>query len=132
MLFKSDKEAGRFFIIAFIPLAIFLGIMISRYRIMDNNEYFKKYILPTKYHSIVCEKHIDNKNHGFRTIILNPSMGNSIIASDDWVGLWEYLEVGDSILKNHGDSIITLRKKNDSVFNFHFNFEKSGVAYTRR
>lgn len=132
MFFESDKEARRFFIVAFIPLAIFAGIMIFRYRAEDNEEYFNKYILPGKYYSIVCEKHIDNKNRGFRTIILYPSYGDSIVSANDWVGLWEYVEVGDSILKNDGDSNLTLHKKNDSTFNFNFNFEKPGYTFTRR
>ncbi len=111
MFFESDKEARRFFIVAFIPLVVFLVIIIFRYRLEDTEEYFNKYILPQKYHSEIRQKFIDNKNRGARIIYLHTSDDDSIISANDWVGLWEYVEVGDSILKNEGNYTITLRKK---------------------
>lgn len=129
--FKNNRELGVFYAVAFAPIAILVAIMIFLYKSEDSAEYFISTIIHQQYHSVVTKKVIDYKNHATQYVILSSGDGDSIIASNDWIDLWNYAEVGDSIVKAVGDSCLFLHKENDSILSLRYNFASSGTIFSR-
>ena len=65
-------------------------------------------MLDKKYEGVILEKFIDYDNHAMRTIILNN--GNRTSVNSDF---YTKINIGDSISKKEGDSIIWLYKNKD-------------------
>jgi len=67
-------------------------------------------MLDKKYEGVILEKFIDYDNHAMRTIILNNGSRASINSD-----FYTKINIGDSISKKEGDSIIWLYKNKDTL-----------------
>lgn len=131
MLFKTNKEARAFFIIASIPLILLFSIIIYLFKWENAEEYFVSTIIHYEHHGTVKTKIIDYKNHATKSIQLSQIYGDSIISTGDWPGLWEATETGDSLSKKNGDSCISLYKGKNFVGKFAYDFKQSGAVISK-
>lgn len=74
-----------------------------------------EYDINRKFYGIIKEKEIKTDDHGSRVLYI----GNSI-ESINW-DFYEIIEIGDSITKKKGDTLIYLYKKNSEIFYFNYN-----------
>jgi len=71
-----------------------------------------------EFNSIVINKYIDKENHGYNTCLFkNKDNTIKFIFGFDRSGLFEYIEIGDSIIKPSGDSLVIV-KRNEIVKEF--------------
>jgi hypothetical protein len=66
------------------------------------------------FRSVLKDKYIDTENHNYKTCILLEGTDTLTLFLDfDKSGLFNYLEVGDSVFKNSGDSLIIVKRRDD-------------------
>ncbi len=68
---------------------------------------FKRY----KYDYVLINKYLDSTQHSYPTLILQDSQGNKIKNQDlikDNSGLFDFVNIGDSIKKKEGDSLVNV------------------------
>ncbi len=68
---------------------------------------FKSY----KYDYLVLNKYLDSNEHSYPTLILQDGKGNKFPNQDlimDNSGLFDFLNIGDSIKKKQGDSLVNV------------------------
>mgnify|MGYP000862954862 CR=1 FL=1 len=95
----------------FFVLAFLIYHFRSDSTIKDN--VFKKDI-GLRFRSVIIDKYIDHENHNYKTCILLEGTDTLILFLDfDKSGLFNYLEVGDSVFKDIGDSLIIVKRKDD-------------------
>lgn len=64
-----------------------------------------------EFNSIVINKYIDKKNHLYQTCLFkNKNDTIKFIFDFDTSGLFEYLHIGDSIIKPSGDSLVIVKR----------------------
>lgn len=72
-----------------------------------------KHNLETPLRGVLLNKSADPDNPDYKScIILNQTDTISFLLDFDRSGLFMYLQAGDSILKNSGDSLLTVKRRN--------------------
>jgi len=73
----------------------------------------KKAILDSECIGVITKVYIDKKNHSIYKFEINSFAGLGF-AADLYPKSWEYASIGDSIIKNKGESFITIKKTDGS------------------
>jgi len=101
----SQREA----LIIIFP-AILIIVFISFFFKCNNSiENFQEKILPDHFHGIVVKKYIDNGNHANGMIIIEDENKRREIYANSWTGLYDNIEINDSLYKVKGDSTIVVK-----------------------
>lgn len=74
------------------------------------------------YSGKVIEKFIDVESHLDKTVIVwEDNMKRKILLDEDIGGVYDYISVGDSLIKNKGDLFVLInRDGNDTIIEFKF------------
>lgn len=80
---------------------------------------------------IVSKKFIDWDNHGYKKIVLvNQSKTREVRLDYEWIGLFKFIEVGDSISKEKNNLDMRLRRKElDTIIRLNFSGIKNSWDY---
>ena len=100
-------------------LFIFI-IIINSCSIDFSKESIEKKII----YGVVEKKYFDDWNHGEPTIICKNEKGNFKYQLYDWdikKELWEFIQIGDSIIKPSGTLILRVKKANGEIRDFEYN-----------
>jgi hypothetical protein len=70
----------------------------------------------------VLRKFIDKENHNNKTVIIKENESEKIIFLDaDIGGVYEYISIGDNLMKNKGELFVSINRNNlDTIFNLKF------------
>lgn len=90
------------------------------------HSYFNK-----DFDGVVTKKFIDWDNHGFRKIVLvNQTETREVRLDYEWQGLFEFIQVGDSISKEQHNLDMRLRRKGaDTMIRLNFSNIKNSWDY---
>lgn len=77
----------------------------------------RKAVLSSECVGQITKIYIDKRNHSIFKFEINSGKGNGF-AADLYPKSWEYASIGDSIIKNKGDSFITIKKRDGSSMIF--------------
>lgn len=62
---------------------------------------------------LLIDKYIDYENHEYKTCVIQREFDTlTLLLNFDRNGLFKYLEIGDSIYKKPGDSLIIVKREN--------------------
>ena len=98
---------------------LFLLLSMTIYSCFESHN-SKDILKKTTYKGIVVRKYIDESNHGQTTGIVRQEDSDKYIMFHDWVGSWDYVNVGDSIIKKADTLMITIKKQNLSSKDFFY------------
>lgn len=77
-------------------------------------DYCENTIKPIKIEGKVVDKYIAEHNHATKTIIYNENNTDYLIVLYD-SELWDYISVGDSILKDNNSLIVNMKRDNNTI-----------------
>lgn len=89
-------------------------IMLIFYNCNGNGEM----ILNMETYGIVDSKYIDQKNHEILTFNIKEHDQSYSFIADYYPGAWDYTSIGDSVIKNKGETFITIKKINGEFVRF--------------
>ncbi len=75
-----------------------------------------------EYEGLIVDKFIDRKEHNFKKVIINENNQQRVILFDIEIsGLYDFLEIGDSIIKNKGElRVRVIRNELDTILKMKF------------
>jgi len=77
------------------------------------NKKFQQDIL-VSLNGLLIDKYIDFENHEYKTCMIKQNIGTlTVLLNFDQSGLFNYLQVGDSVFKIRGDSLVIVKRGND-------------------
>ena len=94
---------------------LFIVSFIVYTNIQHSNHVEEKYRqdIALGFKSLVFDKYLDKPNHNSETCILIKDEDTTIFKFDfDKSGVFDYIDIGDSILKPIGDSTIIIKRRN--------------------
>jgi hypothetical protein len=111
IMFKMNKKHIRYS----VNLAIvFFMLVLSG--CTDKNLFYRAEI-----HSEICDKYIDEFNHNTEKIcVMEEDECSNIIQTGPITGLWEYANIGDSLIKERDTYILTVKKGNGDSKDFEY------------
>ena len=93
---------------------------------------FYQYVVPAEYHGIIIEKHTSN-NHAEPFVQYDCEGIINEMSCFNWYDVYENSEIGDSIYKIKGDSVMYLKKKKDlSILKIYYFFDKGWSIVKRK
>ena len=93
-------------------LMLFFIIML----LVSCGDYCNDYLKPKQIQGKISLKYIDKRNHYLKKLVIEErGKINTLILEERNNELWDYLEEGDSIIKNANYLDIIIKKKNNSV-----------------
>lgn len=85
-------------------------------------DFSKNTVNETNISGKVTKKYVDYNNHGAMTIIYENSSEEFKYQIDEWVNnnLWNYLQIGDSVIKPSGTLILRVKKEDGSYKDYEY------------
>ena len=83
----------------------------------------KKSIEKMDIHGIVLEKYLDHHNHGTTTVVYEMNKVQIKFDLTDWIkdnNIWEYIQLGDSIIKPTGTLTMHIKKSNEEYKDYEY------------
>lgn len=130
----SIEVPNWFFFIAFIPIAVLAVLLVIFLKAEGPETHFRSTIIHLKFQGILTHKFTDSRNRGTPTFKFRASNRLTYgLGADDWIGLWNEAQIGDSIYKQAADSFLYLKKfgRPDTLFRFRYNFNQGGYTITQ-
>ena len=97
-------------------------ILFFRYHIKQDKERDRQFMIRLKaesYSGIIDQKYIDTANHQYETLIIQTDSGQKVIICNmDNSGLFNYSEVGDSIVKHDESYMVDIYKNDEGKASF--------------
>ena len=106
-------------VITVIALSIWLGDIPNSAE--QHNNFIESYRIES-YSGIIKRKYVDKKQHGYKTIVIDENyIERSILLDYEKGGLYNYLQVGDSVIKKENSlKINVLRDNIDTIIKMKF------------
>ncbi|SFF08002.1 hypothetical protein [Sunxiuqinia elliptica] len=105
-----------FTVISLIIVIILVNIFGPNYDEIRNQAY--KSLKFDLYDGIIVEKYLDKDNHNYPTMKINTTKGLQVVRLPlDKSGLFEFVEIKDSIFKDYGSYNVEVYRNNE-VYNF--------------
>jgi len=121
------KIAAFIAMIVWFAVTVYFGIWEGKFPSRQTHEReLANWCKEMEYEGKVIKKYLDTANHYSRTILLVDSLGEgqSIIDNFDNSGFYDYVNAGDSIVKEKESLDVTVfRDGRDTVFNIRFEFQ---------
>lgn len=115
------------FIIIFIYLVIALAILCYLVsNLIKSSEGHSEAVVEAyrarNFSGLIVDKYIDRKQHSYEKIVINENnQERVIIFNPEKGGLFNFLEVGDSIIKTEGNlKVLVIREDTDTIINMRF------------
>ncbi len=124
----SGKEAA--FLIGFPLTVLFLGYFIATER-LSPKEYLDEIVRKEKFSAVVIDKYRDRKNHNNERLRIDLGTEVKVISGSFWKGLYERVEVGDSLSKKSGQSYVEVFRASEFKFKAYFNMDKGDFIVKR-
>jgi hypothetical protein len=108
-------------VFGFIIIVIWLLSESSKFEVTSSDA--KRIFKDVVYDGFLTNKFVDKKQHNYKKIILKDFNGreSTHILDLESGGLYDYLEIGDTIYKKRGELFLKLkRKKNDTIIHLKF------------
>ena len=104
-------------------LTIIFFIFLAKERSIEDCIRIRKTYVNKEYNGIINKKFEDKENHALPTFIIKEENERKIFGSfRDNSGLYEYSQVGDSIIKEKGSlEVKIIRDDEDTIFKLDFN-----------
>ena len=77
-------------------------------------DYCEDTIKPIKIKGKIVDKYVDEYNHATKTVKYNENNTEYLIALYD-SELWDYISIGDSILKENNSLIVNMKRDNKTI-----------------
>jgi len=118
----TNKE--RIIIVSPIFIIILVVSFFFKFK-QDSENIFYKYVVPDEYHGVIIEKFRRIYQHDHPYIKLQNETKIWEMSVFNWNDLYNKSEVGDSIYKNKGDTVLYVKKKKDnSIITINYFFDK--------
>jgi hypothetical protein len=89
---------------------------ITFYGCIDRHNIYNKEL-----HNVICEKYIEESNHYSKRLRITESNECTyVITTLNFRGLWEYAEVGDSVIKKPETYLLLVKKENGQSKDFEY------------
>jgi hypothetical protein len=108
-------------VFGFIIIVMWLLSESSKFEVTSSDA--KRIFKDVVYDGVLTNKFVDKKQHNYKKIILKDFNGreSTHILDLESGGLYDYLEIGDTIYKKRGELFLKLkRKKNDTIIHLKF------------
>jgi len=108
-------------VFGFIIIVMWLLSESSKFEVTSSDA--KRIFKDVVYDGFLTNKFVDKKQHNYKKIILKDFNGreSTHILDLESGGLYDYLEIGDTIYKKRGELFLKLkRKKNDTIIHLKF------------
>ena len=108
-------------VFGFIIIVMWLLSESSKFEVTSNDA--KRIFKDVVYDGVLTNKFVDKKQHNYKKIILKDFNGreSTHVLDLESGGLYDYLEIGDTIYKKRGELFLKLkRKKNDTIIHLKF------------
>ena len=117
----TDKER----MIIFGPIIIVVIILAFFFKFKQTSkDDFIEFVVPSEYHGVLTEK-FHNSNHYEPILKLKNESHSFEISAFNWPDIFDKAELGDSIFKVKGDSLLYLSKhENDTILKFKYTYGK--------
>ena len=120
--YLSNKER----LILATPFIIVIVVVSIFFRFKQNSEnIFYQYVVPEEYHGVIIEKYRKVYQHNHPYLKLQNETKIWEVSTFNWIELFDNSEIGDSIYKIKGDTVLYLKKKIDnSTIEINYFFDK--------
>jgi len=115
------------FLLPIIPIVIAICLI---YKIVNPKEYLIEYIYGQEYSGKIVDKYLD-KNHAYKRVVIDLGTSNVILAAESWIELYENVEIGDSLVKIHGQGEMNVYRKTKLIYTSIFDLN-SGMRILNR
>jgi len=128
---KGLKIKERIIIFGPIILVIIIVSFFFNFK-QTSKQGFYKYVVPSEFHGIVVKKY-RHWNHYEPRIKYKHDSAIIDMSTFNWIELYNNVEIGDSIYKIKGDTVLYLKKKqNNSILKFNYFFDKGWGVVKRQ
>ena len=125
----TNKE--RLIILSPIVIVILVVSIFFKFK-QDSENIFYQYVVPDEFHGTIIEKFRIPYQHDHPYIKLQNETEIWEMSTFNWDDLYSESEVGDSIYKNSGDTVLYLKKtKDNSMITINYFFDK-GYSIVKR
>lgn len=117
-----------------IMLIILFGVLVIIFYLFFDyysmDEYYTKYEKPKSIYGIVIEKIIEEKNRGNKIIAIKNITNDKkeYIEESDYLGIWNKINIGDTIFKNYNSDTLNVHKINGILLILKYNYGQSGTV----
>jgi len=119
-------------ILIFAPLILVMIIMSFLFKCgQSSRDELNSYMVPLEFKGIIIEKYRKKTNYNETMITYKDKDFIDEVDGSNWIGLFEYADIGDSIFKKNGDSLLTIKKKNELINKFNY-FYGQGWGISKR
>ena len=116
-----------------IPIIIVLAILVIFIKRVNTAEYYEKYLSEEVFSGTIINKFHDYNNHANESFYLSDIDHQEIkFNGNDWLELWNYSTIGDSIFKKKGERnlhLYRIREEDTIELNYNQNIERTFFKY---